>query len=265
MTQDTVSKPLKMRSKLLEKISHHGTDIMSFKFSRTDEQNNNSYLNYKAGQYAIVDLGTTEDPEGPARDFTLASSPTEKDNILISTRIRNTPFKQKLANLNIVDIVKFTCPLGEFVLHEEDQSKPAVFLSGGIGVTPFRSMIKYTTDKQLPLKIIMFDSNRNEENILYKEEFDSWQNLNKNLKVINTLTLEGEKEEKFDKSRWKNNGEIGKINKDMILKYLSNDDVINAVFYICGPPGMLNAMKNLLTTEMSITKGRIREEEFYGY
>ena len=51
----------------------------------------------------------------------------------------------------------------------------------------------------------------------------------------------------------------------MILKYLSNDDLFNAVFYICGPPGMLEAIKNLLTTEMRITKDRIREEEFYGY
>ena len=55
------------------------------------------------------------------------------------------------------DIVKFTCPLEEFVLYE-DYSKPAVFLSGGKGVTPFRSMIEYATDRQLPLKIVMFHS-----------------------------------------------------------------------------------------------------------
>ena len=64
-----------------------------------------------------------------------------------------------------------TAPLGKFVLHE-DYSKTAVFLSGGIGVTPFRSMIKYATDKQLLIKITMFDSNRNEDNILYKMRFD---------------------------------------------------------------------------------------------
>ena len=208
------------------------------------EQNNNNYLNYKAGQYAIVELGTTEDPEGPIRSFTLASSPTESNCVLISTRIRNTPFKPKFANLNVGDVVKFTCPLGEFVLHEEDYSKPAVFLSGGIGVTPFRSMIKYATDRQLPLKIVMFDSNRNEENILYKEESNSWQNLNKNLKVVYTLTLEGQEDGELDKSK-KWNGEIGKTNKGMILKYLNYDDIANSVFYICGQPGMLNAMKNL--------------------
>jgi NAD(P)H-flavin reductase len=110
----------------------------------------------------------------------------------------------------------------------------------------------------------MFDSNINEENILYKEEYNSWQNLNKYLKVVYTLTLEGKEDGEFDKSK-KWNGEIGKINKGMILKYQNYDDIANTVFYICGPLGMLNAMKNLLTMEMSIIKDRIREEEFYGY
>lgn len=178
------TKPLDLELKLLEKISYSGTDAMSFKFSRTNEQNNNNTsVNYKAGQFANVNLDTTQDPEGPFRSFTLASSPTEEDWILITTRIRNTPFKQKFAKLELGTKVKITYPMGEFVLHD-DYSKPAVFLSGGIGVTPFRSMIKYATDKQLPLKIIMLDSNRNKENILYKEEFDTWQDLNRNLKIV---------------------------------------------------------------------------------
>ena len=71
---------------------------------------------------------------------------------------------------------------GQFVLHQ-DYSKQAVFLSGGIGVTPFRSMIKYATEKQLGrIKIMMFDSNRNRSNILFKEEFDGWANINKRFK-----------------------------------------------------------------------------------
>jgi NAD(P)H-flavin reductase len=86
----------------------------------------------------------------------------------------------------------------------------------------------------------------------------------KNLKVVYTLTLEGQEDGELDKSK-KWNGEIGKTNKGMILKYLNYDDIANSVFYICGQPRMLNAMKNLLTTEMSIIKDRIREEEFYGY
>ena len=88
-----------MQLKLLEMESHTGTDVVSFKFARRSEDNNQNqkdhhyYLNYKAGQYAIVDLETKEDPEGPWRSFTIASSPTEAF-ILISTRIRDTPFKR---------------------------------------------------------------------------------------------------------------------------------------------------------------------------
>lgn len=68
------TKPLKLKLKLLEKTAKKETDVMSFKFSRNDEYN---HLDYKAGQYAIVDLGTNEDPKGPTRSFTMTSSPTE--------------------------------------------------------------------------------------------------------------------------------------------------------------------------------------------
>jgi glycine betaine catabolism B len=137
------TRPLKLQLKLLDRTSHSGTDIMSFKFARRKndgQQQENYYLNYKAGQYAIVDLGTKEDPEGPLRSFTMASSPTEKDFILVSTRIRDTPFKKKLASLDVGTSVKVTAPLGKFVL-PDDYSKSVVFLSGGIGVTPFSTML----------------------------------------------------------------------------------------------------------------------------
>ena len=93
---------------------------------------------------------------------------------MISTRIRDSPYKQKLSALEEGTKVKVRGPEGQFVLHD-DYSKPAVFLSGGIGVTPFRSMIKYTTDLQQPRKIIMFDSNRNKENILFKKNLINGQ------------------------------------------------------------------------------------------
>jgi ferredoxin-NADP reductase len=87
---------------------------------------------------------------------------------MIPTRIRDTPYKKRLSSLEKGAIVKVRGPQGKFVLHE-DFSKPAVFLSGGIGVTPFRSIIKHATDKQLSIKIVMFDSNRNQEDILFKK------------------------------------------------------------------------------------------------
>lgn len=236
---------------LIEKQKVEGTDVMSFKFDK-------SSLQYMAGQYAYFDIGgVNNDPKGPIRHFTIASSPTE-DFILMTTRIRDSPYKKRLAALEVGVKVKVKGPEGEFILHE-DYSKPAIFLSGGIGVTPFRSMIKYATDKQLPLKIIMFDSNRNKQNILFKDEFDECLKVDKNLKIIYTIS---DKQDQFGTESWK--GEKGRIDKAMLTKHLQNDELLNAIFYICGPPAMINAMQELLK-ELQIQKDQIKVEEFTGY
>jgi len=253
---------------LLEKEKFEGTDIMSLKFSRQNEQqggpnsDNKIYLDYTAGQFAFFDIGgVSNDPKGPIRHFTIASSPTE-DFIMISTRIRDTPYKKRLSSLEEGAKVKVRGPEGKFVLHE-DYSKAAVLLSGGIGVTPFRSMIKYATDKQLPLKINMFDSNRDQANILYKNEFDECLNTNRNLKIIYTITAAEEQGQAPSSSSWK--GERGIINKTILTKFLTTSELNNSVFYVCGPPGMLKAMQNLLQDDLHIPKERIMVEEFTGY
>src|SRR5215208_2032835 len=209
---------------LTKKEELEGTDIRTFKFAK------NGYPEYKAGQFAFFPLDTVNnDSRGPVRHFSLASSPTE-DVLIISTRIRDTPYKQRLSTILEGKEVKVSKAQGNFVLHD-DYSKPAVFLSGGIGVTPFRSMIKYATDKQLPLKITMFDSNKNQQNILYKEEFDRWAEQNKNFKVIYAVT---EEEQEAINSNW--SGERGRIGKLMLERHLSKGEIGNAIFYICGPP-----------------------------
>jgi Na+-transporting NADH:ubiquinone oxidoreductase subunit NqrF len=144
-------------------------------------------------------------------------------------------------------------------------------------------MIKYATDRQLPLKITLFDSNRNQDNILYKEEFDEWANSNKNLKIIYTLTGDGGGGESGQRTQtvpssassssnplaassgndWK--GEIGFINKQMFSKYISTDELDDSVFYVCGPPAMINVMLRLLQDDLSITKESIKIEEFVDY
>jgi glycine betaine catabolism B len=250
---------------LLEKREIQDTDVMSFKFGRQDITSHNIF-NYAAGQYAFFDIGGVyNDSKGPVRHFSLASSPTEEE-IMITTRIRDTPYKKRLSSLEIGSKAKVTKPLGKFVLHD-DYSKPAVLLSGGIGVTPFRSMIKYATDKQLPIRIVMFDSNRNIPNTLYKEEFDECLNKNTNLKIIYTIT---EKEDDNQASsatgvnkEWK--GERGRIDKAMLERHLNDNEIKNSIYYICGPPGMLNAIKELLQNSLHIPKDQIRTEEFTGY
>jgi glycine betaine catabolism B len=249
---------------LIEKNKVEDTDVMSFKFNnRNDRQQNTILLDYTAGQFAFFDIGgVLNDPKGPIRHFTISSSPTE-NFIMLSTRIRDSPYKKRLSTLEAGTKVRIRGPEGQFVLHK-DYSKPAIFLSGGIGVTPFRSMIKYATDKQLPLKITMFDSNRNRNNILFKQEFDKWSNINKNLKIIYTINEDNHDEHHSSTTNeWK--GEHGRINKEMILKYIDDFILKDSIFYICGPPGMLKAMKSLIQDELKIPNERVMTEEFTGY
>jgi ferredoxin-NADP reductase/nitrite reductase/ring-hydroxylating ferredoxin subunit len=264
---------------LLEKDKVEGTDVTSFKFSKQNDHQGREdkqpptppLLDYIAGQFAFFDIGGVyNDPKGPIRHFTISSSPTE-NFIMFSTRIRDTPYKKRLSTLEEGAKVKVRGPEGQFVLHQ-DYSKPAVFLSGGIGVTPFRTMIKYATDKQLPVKIVIFDSNRNRNNILFKKEFDDWAKINKNLKIIYTISDDEEedrhKQSSSSASSTANNdwrGEYGRIDKAMILKYLDTNELNNSIFYICGPPSMLKAMQALLQDDLEISKERIKVEEFTGY
>src|SRR5215211_2860042 len=253
---------------LLEKDKIEGTDVTSFKFSKQNHRGaaeDETPLNYTAGQFAFFDIGEVyNDPKGPIRHFTISSSSTE-NFIMFSTRIRDSPYKKRLSTLESGSKVTLRGPDGQFVLHQ-DYTNPVVFLSGGIGVTPFRSMIKYATDMQLPVKIIMFDSNRNRNNILFKNEFDEWANMNKNLKIIYTISEKDQNDEQASLStanEWK--GEYGRINKAMILKYVDINVLNNSIFYICGPPSMLKAIQILLQEDLEISKERIKVEEFTGY
>jgi ferredoxin-NADP reductase/nitrite reductase/ring-hydroxylating ferredoxin subunit len=264
---------LQIELTLLEKDKVEGTDVTSFRFSKQNDYDNQeggkdqkASFNYTAGQFAFFDIGGVyDDPKGPIRHFTISSCPTE-NFIMFSTRIRDSPYKKRLSTLEQGAKVKVRGPEGRFVLHE-DYSKPAVFLSGGIGVTPFRSMVKYATDKQLPLRIIMFDSNRNRSTILFKGEFDDWADRNKNLNIIYTISEDEDREHEQPssavKSDWR--GEYGRIDKTMILKYLDATTLNNSIFYICGPPSMLKSMQSLLQEELEIPKERIKVEEFTGY
>jgi ferredoxin-NADP reductase len=238
----------KTRNRLISVEELEGTDIMSFRFERHG-------LDYSAGQYGYFKLeNVSGDLKGPIRHFTFASSPSEQE-LLISTRIRDSPYKKRLASLEAGAEIQMWGPQGGFVLHQ-DHSKPAVFLSGGIGVTPFRSMIKYATDERLPVQIVMFDSNRNLRNILYKGEFDGWASENKNLKIVYALT---------DDSPPGWTGEKGRIDKEMISRHLEPEALVSAIFYICGPPAMLKAMQQILQSELRIPEQRIKTEEFTGY
>lgn len=219
------------------KVKYETHDVFSTYFSKN--------FDYKPGQYLTLELDV-EDPEGNTRPLSIASSPTE-DFILISTKIRDTPFKQKLVTLKVGDKVKAMGPMGNFILKED--AKDIVFLGGGIGITPFRDMIKYATDKKLSIKMTLLYSNKTAADICYRDEWPLFEKQNPNLKVVHTIT---------DDAGWQ--GRKGRINESLIKEFSSAD----TLFYICGPPAMVSGLFELLKS-MNVPLSSIKMEKFAGY
>ncbi len=218
-------------------------------------------FNFKPGQYVGVILDVKDDPRGPVRPFSIASSPTEKDLLIVATKMTNSPYKKKMDSLKEGGEVSIRGPFGRFVM-EEDYSKPVVMLAGGIGITPLRSMIKYSSDKKLPLKIILLYSNKTAEGIAFKEELDNLAKINKNIKVVYTITRTDESK---DESKQKWAGRIGRIDENMIKENVHGiNDINNCIFYIVGPGSMVDDMLNKLNN-MKVPKENIRFEVFTGY
>lgn len=209
----------------------------------------------KAGQYIDMTLinPSETDAEGNTRAFSLVSAPHEPD-LQIATRMRNTAFKRILKSMPIGEEVSIDGPMGSFVLHN-DTAKPAVFLAGGIGITPFVSMIRHAAKEKLPHKIFLFYSNRRPEDAAFLEELEEMEKINSNYKFIGTMT-------DMDNSikSWK--GETGYITKEMVMKYIP--DLLTPIYFVAGPPQMVTAMRQLLNG-MGVNDDNIRSEEFAGY
>ena len=205
-------------------------------------------FDYKPGHYMMMELDVNDPENGNIRSLSIASSPTE-NFLLFSTKISQTLFKQKFNSLKVGDKVKLKGPMGIFILKEDVMD--IVFLGGGIGITPFRDMIMYATDKKLPIKLTLLYSNRTSNDICYKEEWTFLEKLNPNLKVVHTIT---------DDASWQ--GRKGRINEAMIKEFC--DDINSVLFYICGPPGMVEGLSNLLKF-MNVPQYNIKIEKFAGY
>lgn len=145
-------------------------------------------------------------------------------------------------------------PNGTFVLDENEKGSH-VLLAGGIGITPFRSMIKYTIDKKLGFPLHLIYANPLPEQISYKKELEDWSKESENLLVDLTVTRPKESEVKWS-------GLVGRIDGKMITKLVKN--LSDKTYWLCGPPEMVSATENILG-ELDITSDKIRSEKFTGY
>jgi ferredoxin-NADP reductase len=210
---------------------------------------------YKAGQFAECTLinPAETDAEGNTRPFSIASAPYE-DELMFASRMRDTAFKRVLKTMALGTELSLNAPHGSFTLHD-DTNIPAVFLTGGIGVTPVRSIVLQAMHDNLPHRILVFYSNRRPEDAAFLEELMKSHGTNPNYTFVGTMT-------EMNKSGREWHGETGVIDKAMLLKFM--DDLMLPIYYIDGPPDMVKAMRQMLR-EAGVADGKIRTEEFSGY
>ena len=214
-----------------------------------------SGFQFRAGQFCnftLLDPSET-DAEGNVRTFSIASAPFEPD-LIAATRMRDSAFKRVLKKVTPGTELKLEGPFGSFTLHN-DASRPAVFLIGGIGVTPVRSILLEAAATPKAHRLLLFYSNRRPEDAAFLSELQELEKKNTNYKLVATMT-------NMEKSRRPWQGETGHISKQMLNRYVP--DLGQPIYYSAGPPALVAAMRELLLG-LGVNEDNIRTEDFAGY
>jgi ferredoxin-NADP reductase len=242
----TVAWPTFQAALLSRDLVAEGT--MAFRFAKPAD------WTYRAGQFVDITLldPPETDAEGDTRGFSISSAPNE-DVIMITTRLRDTAFKRVLRTMPIGTRVKIEGPFGDLRLH--NAARPAVVLTGGIGITPFRSiLIETIRNGGLPYPVVVFYANRRPQDAAFLDELRELAGQDENLTFIPTMSA-------LDPSApW--DGERGRIDPSMLRRHLHGVD--GAIYYLTGPPGMIKGLRTMLV-DSGVDEDDIRTEEFTGY
>lgn len=210
---------------------------------------------YRAGQ--SIDLTLVSPPEtdaeGDTRAFSLVSIPSEQE-LSITTRMRDTAFKRVLRDLAPGTPLAVEGPFGDFMLHER-ANRAAIFLAGGIGVTPFYSIIRDALSRALPHSLYLFYSNRRPEDAAFLDAFTALSLDHSTFTFVPTMTS-------MQDSALPWTGETGYIDAGMLARHAK--EAQDPIYYLAGPAAMVAAMRTMLT-EMGVSGDDIRTEEFTGY
>lgn len=232
-----------MKLKLVKKIEEaRGTKSFFFEPDKN--------VNWLPGQYYYYTLPELkfDDSRGPTRHFTISSSPTEGNLLRLTTRIRQeSGYKKTLEDLKIGAIIEGEGPEGTFILDEEENNKKHIFLAGGIGITPFRTFIKYNLDKELNIPMYLIYSN-GDPDYVFGKELKEWSNKSDLIKI-----------EFFDTSK---SGHLD--GKSLRSLFTEHGLLSEPTFWISGPPAFVRAMEAELD-KLKISSVQIRTDKFTGY
>ena len=209
-------------------------------------------LNFLAGQdvrFTIPEL-LHHDAKGNARYFSIVSSPSDKTHIVIATRLSDSGFKITLMEMEMGDELFVDELYGQMVLPQKIE-QPLVFIAGGIGITPFMSMLRYIQEQGLEYNLTMLYSNRTEKSAAYLEELQDYHRQLNNFRLLLIMTND---------DNWI--GEDRRIDQTFIRNKIENYK--EAKFFLVGPPAMVSGIKASLDN-LKIKPENILLVEFSGY
>ncbi len=239
--------PVEWGARVLE-VRDETPTVKTFRFERPDVP-----FAFRPGQYMAVRIAGVDDPRGDSRTFSLSSSPTDEESVSVTTRQGPSPFKQRLFRLHAGEEVNLWGPFGSFVL---EPGHPVVLLGGGIGVTPFRSMIRYAAATRRADPVVLLYSSRTAEEIVYRREFEDLARTWPTFRAVLCVSRPEESKESWS-------GRTGHVDAALIREALKG--LRHPVAYICGPPGMVRELHRTLAAEVGLPSGQVRTELFNGY
>jgi ferredoxin-NADP reductase len=210
-------------------------------------------IDWTPGEYFWVELldPPYDDEKGPRRHITVVTSPTEGGALGLATRLRDSAFKKSLAELPEGAPVDVEQPKGSFLL-PEDTSKDYVFIAGGIGITPFRSMLRYIADKGLDYKVTLIYSNRDRESTAFLDELEELERAIPGMRLVCTMTQD---------DTW--DGDTRMLDAD-VVKDILGADLESFQFMIAGPPQMAKSVQDSLL-EAGLSEEQVAADSFSGY
>lgn len=210
-------------------------------------------VDFRPGQYFWVNLidPPYDDDKGPRRHITVVTSPTERGVLGLATRIRDSAFKRSLVELPVGTEVDVEEPKGSFALPTETD-RSYVFIAGGIGITVFRSMLRYIADEDLPYRVTLLYSNRDRESTAFFDELQELESRIPGLRLVFTMT---------DDPSW--DGDKRRVDADFLRDQLGED--LNAYTYlVAGPPDMVEGVTATLT-DAGLPEEQVLSQRFSGY
>ena len=209
-------------------------------------------VDFVPGQYFWVELPDRgyHDERGLRRHITIVTSPNERGVLGLATRLRESAFKHTLSQLNVGDEVVVEEPKGDFQL-PQDTSKEYVFVAGGIGITVFRSMLRYIAEENLPYRIALVYSNRDVESTAFLDEMQELEQQIEGMRMVLTMT---------DDPSWE--GDSRRIDAEFLRELVG--DLNGPTYLVAGPPAMVNSVADSLEGA-GVPEEQVLRSRFAGY